>query len=260
MKDIQIIIACHKKVEVPTDSLYLPLHVGASDKESIGFTRDDTNDNISNKNYAFSELTGYYWAWKNLDCKYLGLVHYRRYFALHKNSKNPLANVLKKDEVKPLLEKYKILLPKRREYYIEDLYSHYAHTFDKKHLDVTREILSEKYPDYIDTFDATMKQTGGYMFNMFIMSKELSDAYCAWLFDILFELEKRIGYDGLTDFEKRYPGRISERLFNVWINKNIKKEEIKELPYIYLGKVNWGKKITSFLQAKFFNRKYDKSF
>ena len=44
-------------------------------------------DNISSKNEGYSELTAMYWAWKNLkklypDVKYVGLYHYRRFFAL----------------------------------------------------------------------------------------------------------------------------------------------------------------------------------
>ena len=101
--------------------------------------------------------------------------------------------VLTGDELAQLIPKYKIIVPKRRNYYIESLYSHYAHTHYAEHLDITREIISEKYPDYLESFDKVMKQTGGYMFNMYIMEKSLSDAYCSWLFDILFELEKRVG-------------------------------------------------------------------
>ena len=37
-------------------------------------------NNISEKNPYYCELTGLYWAWKNLDAEYIGLVHYRRYF------------------------------------------------------------------------------------------------------------------------------------------------------------------------------------
>ena len=69
----------------------------------------------------------------------------------------------------------------------------------------------------------------------------------------------------MTPFEKRYVGRVSERLFNVWLNHQIRigtiqKDEVKELPYIYLEKINWWKKCTAFLKAKFFNKKYESSF
>ena len=77
---IKIIVAAHKKYWMPTDPVYLPVHVGAEGKDSIGYTPDNTGENISAKNPYFCELTGLYWAWKNLDADFIGLVHYRRYF------------------------------------------------------------------------------------------------------------------------------------------------------------------------------------
>ena len=112
--------------------------------------------------------------------------------------------VLTGDELAQLIPKYKIIVPKRRNYYIESLYSHYAHTHYAEHLDITREIISEKYPDYLESFDKVMKQTGGYMFNMYIMEKSLSDAYCSWLFDILFVTGKTCGRQRIFLF----PGKI----------------------------------------------------
>ena len=65
--NIKIIVAAHKPYFMPDDDMYLPLQVGSFEKEGIGFARDDTGDNISEKNPRFCELTGIYWAWKNLD-------------------------------------------------------------------------------------------------------------------------------------------------------------------------------------------------
>ena len=78
--NIKIIVATHKKYKMPKDDIFLPLHVGNQGKESIGFICDNTGENISVKNPFWCELTGLYWAWKNLKCDYLGLVHYRRHF------------------------------------------------------------------------------------------------------------------------------------------------------------------------------------
>ncbi|MGN0361336.1 MAG: DUF4422 domain-containing protein [Bilifractor sp.] len=268
-KKIRLLIACHKKCEVPSDPVYLPLHVGAEGKESFGFTGDNTGDNISTKNPVYCELTGLYWAWKNLDCDYLGLVHYRRYFTLKSKREQKklglLQSVLTGDELRGLLVKYRVLVPKRRHYYIETVYSHYAHTFDGSQLDHTREILVRMYPDYVSEFDRFMKQTSAYIFNMFVMPKDLADAYFAWLFSILSELEKVVDTSGMTPFDARYAGRVSERLFNVWLmhqvdTGGIQKGEIGEVPYLYLGKIDWKRKITGFLGAKFLHRKYEKSF
>lgn len=269
MKDIKLLIACHKECEVPSDEVYLPLHVGAEGKDPFGFVTDNTGDNISSKNNLYCELTGLYWAWKNLDYEYLGLVHYRRYFTLkskkYQKEHGKLNSVLTGDEADNLLEKYKVIVPKKRRYYIESCYSHYAHTFDGKQFDLTREIIEEKYPAYLKDFDQFMKQDSCWLFNMFIMNKQLTDKYLYWLFEILEELEKRYDTSGMTDFEKRYLGRVSERLFNVWLLHQIKtgyilKKEIHEVSYLYMGEIDWKRKITSFLQAKLFHKKYEKSF
>ena len=78
--DLNIFIACHKKCDLPTQEGYVPLHVGAEGKNDLGLIKDSTGDNISLKNPNFCELTGLYWMWKNTKSKYIGLVHYRRYF------------------------------------------------------------------------------------------------------------------------------------------------------------------------------------
>ena len=51
---------------MPTDSVYLPVHVGAEGKASIGYTSDNTGDNISSKKTHFCELADLCWDWKIL--------------------------------------------------------------------------------------------------------------------------------------------------------------------------------------------------
>lgn len=270
--DIQIIVATHKAYQMPEDKLYLPLHVGAEGKKDsngndldFGYTKDNSGDNISVKNPAFCELTGLYWAWKNLKNDYIGLAHYRRHFMLKKKGNDPFANVLTMDEVEELLHSYKVIVPIKRNYYIETLYSHYAHTHYAEQLDTTREIIREQCPEYLASFDLIMRRRSAYMFNMMIMERELIDEYCTWLFNILFELEKKIDMPNLSAFQGRFYGRVSEVIFNVWLDyqirsKRIKKDEIKELRCIHMEKINWWRKGTSFLKAKFFHQRYEASF
>lgn len=263
----KIIIASHKKYDMPKDDIYFPLHVGKEGKEDLGYQGDNTGDNISVKNPAFCELTGLYWGWKNLECDYMGLAHYRRHFTVHtphycrKHSK--MDCVLSKRELENFISKYEIILPRRRNYYIETLYSHYAHTHYQEHLDITREIIKEKYPEYLKSFDKTMKQRSGYMFNMFIMKKELLNEYCDWLFDILFVLEKKIDMPELSRFQGRFYGRVSEIIFNCWLNyqlENYESLKVKEIGCIHMEKINWFKKGIAFLMAKFGHKKYEGSF
>ena len=208
-KKIKIIIAAHKKYKMPNDVMYIPVQVGAVGKESIGYQRDDDGDNISELNPFFCELTGLYWAWKNLDADYIGLVHYRRHFASKLHTKDVWKRVLEEKDIIGELDNIKIFVPKKRKYWIETLYSHYKHTHYISQLHETRKVIKKKYPDYLRSFDKICKQRWGYMFNMMIMEKELFCDYCNWLFTILFELKNKLGEDGLTPFHSRYYGRIS---------------------------------------------------
>ncbi len=260
MKNIKVIIATHKKYNMPNDKLYMPLHVGAEGKEDIGYEKDNAKDNISKKNPYFCELTGLYWAWKNLDADYIGLVHYRRHFASKRIKKKDLFNsVLTLEEADKLLDTTDIILPKKRTYfYVENLYGHYKHTLHVEPLDLTGRIIEEKYPEYSKEFKKLKKRTSAHMFNMFIMKKDKLDEYCTWLFDILGELEKLVDPTEYDTFHARFYGRISELLLDVWLNT--KGYSYKEVKVISMEKVNWWKKGTSFLIAKFGKKKYDKSF
>ena len=191
MEEIKIIIASHKKYQKPVENIYLPVQVGAEGKEKIeGYTQDNTGENISTKNPNYCELTGLYWAWKNLNAKYIGLVHYRRYFTeckkIPKKENEKFKIVLTEKQIKEKLKNVDIILPKKRKYYIENLYSHYEHTMYIEPLAETQKIIKEKYPEYLNEFNKLHKRTSAHMFNMFIMKKEILNEYCKWLFDILF--------------------------------------------------------------------------
>lgn len=256
--ETKILIATHKKYKMPNDDLYLPIHVGSEGKEDLGYLKDNTGDNISLKNPYFCELTGLYWAWKNLNVDFVGLVHYRRYFKGNNRSSKKIDCIISDIEINKLIKHNDIILPSKRNYYIENLYSHYEHTLHIETLDEAGKIIKEKYPDYYKEFSLLKKRTSAHMFNMFIMKKELMNEYCEWLFDILFELEKRIDVKQYDAFHARFYGRVSELLLDVWINTN--GYSYTEIPVINMEKVNWLKKGSSFLKAKFLRKKYDKSF
>lgn len=253
--NIKIIVATHKPYRMPKDDMYCPIHVGHALKNDFGFQGDDTGENISEKNANYCELTGLYWAWKNLDADYLGVVHYRRHFSV-REGKNRFARILTRSEAEKLLKSSDVLLPKPRNYYIETNYSQYAHAHHAIDLDKTRDILSEKYPDYVETFDRVMKSTKGHRFNMFIMIREKADAYCAWLFDVLFELERRLDISQYSFNDARVFGFVSERLLDVWLETN--KITYLEIPYIFMENENWLRKGTAFLKRKFVKPQVEK--
>ena len=124
--DIKIIVAAHKRYWMPEDEMYLPLHVGAEGKTDesgkpldLGYVKDNTGDNISAKNANYCELTGLYWAWKNLDADYIGLAHYRRHFSNGRAGNDKKVRVIGKSDMEERLKDTDILLPTPRNYVIE---------------------------------------------------------------------------------------------------------------------------------------------
>lgn len=237
---------------MPEDKIYLPIHVGRVEKADLGYLGDDTGDNISAKNANYCELTGLYWAWKNLKCDYIGLCHYRRYFA-HAVSgsdmeKKKLA-ILQRTDYEKLLKQYDVILPKQRNYFIETVRSQYEHAHNKNDLALTEQIVAELYPEYSEAFCKVMGGTKLHIFNMFVMKKEKFDEYCQWLFTILFELEKRIDISSYSQYEARVFGFLSERLLNVWLEKQ--KLKVKGIDVVFLEKIDWFDKGMKFLKRKF---------
>lgn len=251
--DIKIIVATHKQYWMPNDKIYVPVQVGAEGKKDLGYKRDNEGENISYKNKNFCELTGLYWAWKNLDSEYLGLAHYRRHFTDKHMKGSKQERVINCSNLERIFQSTDIVLPKPRNYYIETNYSQYVHAHHSEDLDITREIISEKYPKYLTAFDDSMKRTIGHRFNMFIMKRDKADDYCKWLFDILFELENRLDISQYNDYDARVFGFVSERLLDVWIETN--KFDYIELPYIFMEKQNWFIKGSNFVKRKISGKK-----
>lgn len=262
---LTVAVISHKPYRMPTDPMYMPLHVGAALNPDVlpDWLQDNTGDNISERNAKYSELTGLYWMWKNDDSDFQGIVHYRRHFGTTNwlawvTCRDRFDRIIGSEETLRLLEDTDIILPRKRNYYIETIYSHYAHTFPSEQLGTTRDIIAEQQPEYLPAFDALMKGKKAHMFNMFVMSREKLGEYCSWLFAILEELEHRTDDSAYSAFNARYLGRISEMLMDVWLNT--REYSYAELPVISPETVNWVKKGSGFLMAKFEGKKYGKSF
>ena len=251
MKKTIIAILAHKPYDVPNEGIYLPLEVGAALHEKPAFpTRDNEGDNISEKNLSFCELTGIYFAYKNLEYDVLGFDHYRRYF-LDRNCQRKMRKetLLREETIDRLLEDHDFILPKKRHYYIESNYSHYIHAHKREALDKTGEIISEVYPDYVPAFQKHMKARSGHYFNMFIGRKEVVKGYLDFMFDILFRLEKQINLDEYQGEDRRVFGFVSELLLDVYIQTN--HLTFVDQRYAFTEKQNWFKKIFRFVARKF---------
>ena len=88
---------------------------------------------------------------------------------------------------------------------------------------------------------------------MLVMKHPLLDRYCTWLFDILFELEKRLDISAYSEYDRRVFGFVGERLLDVWIRAN--GIRCAELPVLHTESQHWPKKIFNFLRRKFLPRR-----
>ncbi len=264
--NLKIFIATHKKFDVPMSKYHVPLHVGREGKEDLGYLGDNTGDNISLKNPNYCELTGLYWIWKNVkDVDYIGLCHYRRYFFtpscieslifylnffIRKISGTLKNKKIGKERTKKIKnegkEKYiskfekfcenKILkydiITSKKFFLKESILTSYNNVYVDNELSVLRNVISEKYNEYIPYFDNVVKGKKISPCNMFIFKKDIFNDYNKWLFDILFEVEKRIEISQDT-YKARVFGFMSENLLDVYINYH-KEYSVKRVNMLFV--------------------------
>ena len=210
---LKILVASHKPDKVYADDVYTPIHVGRAisrfKNEMAGMIGDDTGDNISTKNGAYCELTATYWAWKNLkDTEYIGLAHYRRYFATKFSS----------DMIDEMFKSCDVVLPAP---YLHDRYNEMkmARTLDMEDEVIFLKVFKKKYPEYEQSLIDYMYGFRDYPYNMFLMRWNLFDEYCNFLFSILFECERLMKPLSYTCSSRRL-GYIAEYLLPIFCLHN----------------------------------------
>ena len=234
---------------------YLPIQVGkALSSEDLGIQGDNVGDNISSKNVSYCELTGMYWAWKNLSgVDAIGLCHYRRYFDFHKQCRS----FLPFDSFETnSFENLKLNLPEKILTHLNDGYVivpqkntlgitlgvQYCLIHNSADLQIMEEVIKDSCDKrYIDAFRYVIHGNNKiYPFNMFIMPWAIYDKYCRWLFMILEKIEQKIDIVNYNSYQKRVYGFMGERLLNIFLYAEQLK--VKQYPIIYVNdsKLNIG--------------------
>lgn len=229
----KILVCCHKEDIHASSNIFFPIHVGKSlyPDISLGIAVDNDGENISLKNASYCELTGMYWAWKNLKgLDIIGLNHYRRYFDFKGIGKkgfphtavstslfseknigvptNVLEKVMKGSIVVPKPEIYNMTLVQNYCYWhVADDFKILEYVFYKTQSRKMQEIFFRIMRQGIELVH----------YNMFLMKWDDFDAYCSWLFPILEEVERMTYIKNYNVFQKRIYGYMAERLFMVWL-------------------------------------------
>ena len=266
--NVKMLVCCHKKDFMVSNDVYYPLHVGKYNHPDIelNIQSDNTGDNISFKNDNYCELTGMYWAWKNMKgVDVIGLCHYRRYFDfgdkhIFKNQVNHVNGSelnTKSLAIPPSLlsevSNRVVVVPEKRILPIS-LRLAYCSIHSCEDLNVLEDvILKTQEQKYIDAYKNVMRYNNKIScYNMFVMKWDIFNDYCKWLFDLLFVYERYVNITSYSDYQKRIFGFISERLLNVYIEAN--KLQIIEKPILLVDNVK-SKPLAGFIYRvhSFFN-------
>ena len=212
----KIYIAAHEAFNPPNMEGYCPIQVGSALHNPLGYLRDDAgNDHISEKNPFYSELTALYWMWQNdADSDILGLVHYRRYFL------DETKKILTAAHAESILKNADIILPEVLTLDQGSIESQFIELHHPDDLVATKNAIHKICPEYESDFDRVLSGNKTYCCNMMIAPEKTVKDYAAWLFPILFEVEKHLDITQYDTYNKRIYGFISERLLTVYVLHN----------------------------------------
>lgn len=209
----KIFVMTHKKFMPPAIECYIPVHVGRAGKQDLGYTGDDTGDNISALNCYYGELTGIYWVWKNYPGNdNVGICHYRRFFM------NEDRRMMTEEQYDELLSEYDIITSKAFPVEKDTYKESFAEAHDIDDLIKTGEIIKELYPEDYPAFEEMINGNVNYFGNLCVTNRQIFNEYCGWLFSIFDVLKTRIDLDRYADdYHRRVFGFISEALLKVFI-------------------------------------------
>lgn len=225
-----IYVCYHKPYAALASDVLSPIQVGkALATTDLGFQGDNTLDNISSKNPYFCELTATYWIWKNNTDDIVGLMHYRRFLNLQNTrskayfTEQNLADTLGLNcrTVSEYLQTFDAILPIKTKKTQTSVYEYYKNEHFQSDMDILLEVIKQKYPEMYDVAVTTLKDdTQMYVGNILIAKREIFNAYASWLFDLLFEVEKRIQRDVLLReaYQQRVYGFLAERMMAIYFN------------------------------------------
>lgn len=239
-RDIKVLVCCHKEDNaIINEGIYYPIQVGSAlSSIDLGFERDDNSieggGNISRYNNQYSELTALYWAWKEMPpVKYIGLVHYRRYFH-PRIDESYIRKILKNQKYDVIVGKPivgKMCNGDELERYIgyEDYYI------------MLNEVLKQ-HPECASSLISYAKYSREWIpCNMFISSRAWMLKYCIWLFPILESVRKSIKISSYTRQQRSlgYMGEFLLGVYLIWSKSKVKKVDyyhIRGEEYVFVSK------------------------
>lgn len=229
---MKIYIVTHKEFDTSLlkYDYYIPLYVGKGDNPE-GYVRDNTNDNIADKNDSYCELSALYWIWKNSDCDIVGLEHYHRFFVQFRRKKITIKGrflvifkrrcfeILSQQNINQLLSEYDIIV-KNSVVYKSRNADVFLESLNKDLLDYVDLLIANEYTKYHDEYRKMMQRHTHFNCNMFIGYKSVIDQYCGWLYEVLNKIDDNNRIINGDRLHNRELGYVGEMLFEPWIRVN----------------------------------------
>lgn len=243
---IQVFQTFHKDYPSnPSSSWLRPVGVGGYQHE--GFESDASGVNIAALNPAYCELTVQYWAWKNTKSEHVGFCHYRRLmnFVIDQtwlapgNSSLPvdaglvdyLSSPAQLQRLQILMGHWDVVVP-RQVKTVPSIEHQYLACVERAPWEAFLRVIKLVYSAHRGAEDYFRLAPQAPMWNMFVMRRELFEAYCRDLFLVMDAVYEQIGapYDA---YQNRYPGFLGERFLGFWLY--LKQPRVCEVPMLHFS-------------------------
>ncbi|MDO5521887.1 MAG: DUF4422 domain-containing protein [bacterium] len=212
-----VFVITHKKVLIPEIQErpeYIVLQCGSNTDPDLGYLRANTKDNIGDLNWFYCELTGYYWAWKNITCDLIGIVHYHRFLYYDQL-------LLTQKIIEELLNDYDFIVPRKSGHGKSFYHTWLQYQTETDALDKLGSIIQVKYPAFYASYLTCLHTNNGkWARNIMITRKDVFNQYCSFLFSILEDLRPLLIFHSHPTNWRRptmLGGYLGELLLNVWI-------------------------------------------
>lgn len=180
-----------------------PLQLGGRDVEmEFPHLYDDVGESIADKNHIFSEMTGAYWIWKNVNgAAYKGLCHYRRHFVISEEE----IGEMERNGIEVILT-----TPRYVPYGVGNMFL--AETpVKRKVFEILFRAVHECAEGDEENFRDYMDACFYYPNNLVIAQNDIYDDYCEWIFKILFrmlDIDMETGYGHADDRHIAYSAEL----------------------------------------------------
>ena len=191
---------------------------------------------LYNMSRAYSEMSKLYYIYQlyknqTISSKYIGQNHYRRFFEFTDDI----------PDLDDIFKNYDVILNKQYEAK-SDMKNQYCLCHICENYDELLDIIKSIKPEYYESALNSTKKKHIYIGNLFIMKKKDFYKYCEFMYDILFEFDRRHNFTSDNDllnysklffndsysyyYQSRVESFLSERISNFFFDKNFKRIKV----------------------------------